>query len=210
MPTGVALRDARQQLFDAAERVLLRDGPGALTSRAVTAEAGVAKGVLHQHFADFDAFLAELVEDRAAWIGRRGAELCARAGSGTVVANLTGALTDLLGPVAVAVIPLIIVRDELRARLRRARPGGGLPIMTEAAAMIAAYLTAERAAGRVAPGADIDALALALIGAEHLLYAEGQGVPPPPEAVARVVTAVLAAAWPEGGMPPHERRLARA
>jgi AcrR family transcriptional regulator len=42
----VALRDARQQLFDAAERILLRSGPNALTSRAVTAEAGCAKGVL--------------------------------------------------------------------------------------------------------------------------------------------------------------------
>ncbi len=60
MPTGVALRDAREQMFAAAERILLRDGPQALTSRAVTAEAGVAKGVLHRHFADFDAFLAEL------------------------------------------------------------------------------------------------------------------------------------------------------
>ena len=61
MPTGVAIRDVREQLFDAAERVLLRDGPSALTSRAVTTEAGCAKGVLHRHFADFDAFLAELV-----------------------------------------------------------------------------------------------------------------------------------------------------
>jgi AcrR family transcriptional regulator len=54
VPTGVALRDVREQLFGAAERVLLRDGPSALTSRAVTDEAGVAKGVLHRHFADFD------------------------------------------------------------------------------------------------------------------------------------------------------------
>jgi len=56
MPTGVAIRDVRAQLFDAAERVLRRDGPSGLTSRAVTAEAGVAKGVLHRHFDDFDAF----------------------------------------------------------------------------------------------------------------------------------------------------------
>ena len=40
MPTGVAIRDAREQLFDAAERVLLAGGPSALTTRAVTAEAG--------------------------------------------------------------------------------------------------------------------------------------------------------------------------
>ena len=57
MPTGVAIRDVRQQLFAAAERVLLRDGPSGLTSRAVTAEAGCAKGVLHRHFADFPLFV---------------------------------------------------------------------------------------------------------------------------------------------------------
>ena len=37
MPTGVAIRDPRGQLFGAAERVLLRDGPSGLTSRSVAA-----------------------------------------------------------------------------------------------------------------------------------------------------------------------------
>src|SRR3984957_1427952 len=82
VPTGVAIRDPRGQLFEAAERVLLRDGPGGLTSRAVTAEAGVGKGVLHRHFADFDAFLAELALDRIAVIGRQAADLRAAAGTG--------------------------------------------------------------------------------------------------------------------------------
>ncbi len=129
MPTGVALRDAREQLFDAAERVLLRDGPSALTSRAVTTEAGCAKGVLHRHFADFDAFLAELVLDRVARIDAQAAALRESAGTGTVAGNLTGALTDLFGSVAVAIVGLITFRDELRARLRRdhadRRPAAG-------------------------------------------------------------------------------------
>src|SRR6202000_909594 len=88
VPTGVAIRDPRGQLFDAAERVLLRDGPAALTSRAVTAAAGVAKGGLHRHFADFDAFLAELALDRIAVIGRQAADLRAAAGTGRVAGNL--------------------------------------------------------------------------------------------------------------------------
>src|SRR3954453_11954197 len=83
VPTGVALRDVREQLFAAAERVLLRDGPHALTSRAVTVEAGVAKGVLHKHFADFDAFLAELVVDRIAQLEISAAGLLGKAGAGT-------------------------------------------------------------------------------------------------------------------------------
>ena len=193
MPTGIALRDARAQLFDAAERVLLRAGPHALTSRAVTAEAGVAKGVLHRHFADFDAFLAELVEDRIARLGRQAGALRSSAGTGTVAGNLTGALTGLLTPVAVAIVALITFRDDLRARLRRAGHAG-VPLLTEAAAMITAYLAAERDLGRIAADADVGTLAPTLLGAAHLLFAGRDGTPPEPEAVRKVVTTVIASA----------------
>ena len=191
MPTGVAIRDAREQLFDAAERVLLRDGPNALTSRAVTTEAGCAKGVLHRHFADFDAFLAELVLDRIARIDDQAAALRESAGTGTVADNLTGALTDLFGSVAVAIVGLITFRDDLRARLRQARPTG-IPVLTEAAAMIASYLTSERDLGRIAADADVDTLAPTLIGAGHLLFADRKGTPPEAGAVHKVVTTVIA------------------
>ncbi|KAB2346184.1 TetR family transcriptional regulator [Actinomadura rudentiformis] len=144
------MRDARQQLFDAAERVLLRGGPNALTSRAVTTEAGCAKGVLHRHFADFDAFLAELVQDRIARIEAQADAL--RASTGTVADNLTAALTDLFTPLAVAIVGLVTFRDDLRARLRETRPTG-VPLLTEAAAMIASYLATERDRGRLAPDA---------------------------------------------------------
>ena len=190
MPTGVALHDVRAQLFDAAERVLLRDGPNALTSRAVTTEAGVAKGVLHRHFADFDAFLAELVEDGIDRLGRQAAVLRGTAGTGTVAGNLTGALTDLLGSVAVAIVALITFRDDLRARLRQAGHAG-VPLMTEAAAMIASYLTAERDLGRISADADVDTLAPALLGAAHLLFAGRDGTPPEAAAVRKVVTTVI-------------------
>jgi AcrR family transcriptional regulator len=191
VPTGVALRDVRTQLFDAAERVLLRAGPNALTSRAVTTEAGVAKGVLHRHFADFDAFLAELVEDRIDRLGRQAAALRGAVGTATVAGNLTGALTDLLGSVAVAIVALITFRDDLRARLRQAGHAG-VPLLTEAAAMIASYLAAERDLGRIAAGADVDTLAPTLLGATHLLFAGRDGTPPEAEAVGKVVTTVIA------------------
>ncbi|MGW0807764.1 TetR/AcrR family transcriptional regulator [Nonomuraea sp. NPDC002799] len=191
MPTGVALRDAREQLFDAAERILLRDGPNALTSRAVTTEAGCAKGVLHRHFADFDAFLAELVLDRITRIDHQAAALRAAAGTGTVAGNLTGALTELFGTVAVAIVALIIFRDDLRVRLRQIRPGG-VPVLTEAAAMIASYLAEECELGRIAADADVDTLALALIGGGHLLFAGREGAPPEAGAVDKVVTTVIA------------------
>jgi AcrR family transcriptional regulator len=191
MPTGVHIRDARQQLFDAAERVLLRAGPSALTSRAVTMEAGCAKGVLHRHFADFDGFLADLVHDRVARMDAQAAALRESAGTGMVVDNLTGALTDLFGSVAVAIVSLVIFRDELRARLRQATPTG-IPLLTEAAAMIASYLAAERDLGRIAAAADIDTLAPMLLGSGHLAFADRTGAPPEAEAVRKMVTTVIA------------------
>jgi AcrR family transcriptional regulator len=200
VPTGVALRDVREQLFDAAERVLLRGGPHALTSRAVTTEAGVAKGVLHRHFADFDAFLAELIEDRIVRLGRQAEALRQSAGTGTVAGNLTGALTELFGSVAIQIVSLLIFRDDLRARLRRTRPTG-VPLATEAAAMIASYLSAERDLGRIAPEADVDTLAPTLIGAGHLLFAGRDGLPPDAAEVRKVVAAVLAGAGPESPAP---------
>ena len=193
MPTGVAIRDPREQLFEAAERVLLRDGPTALTTRAVTAEAGCANGVLHRHFADFDAFLAELVRDRIARVTRQGAALRESAGTGTVDGHLSDALTDLFGSVALAIVALIIFRDGLRARLRQSTPAG-VPLLTEAAAMIAAYLAAERDLGRIAADADTGMLAATLIGAAHLLFAGRDGIPPEPETVRKMVTSVIGGA----------------
>ena len=191
VPTGVAIRDPRGQLFDAAERVLLRDGASALTSRSVTAEAGVAKGVLHRHFADFDAFLAELTLDRVDRVAALAASLRDAAGTGTVAGNLAAALPEVLTPAVLALIRLVIARDELRARLRAAT-GSRIPLLSESTALVAGYLAAERGLGRIAPGADIGTLAPTLIGAAHLLFADTDSPPPDAAAVTRVVTTVLA------------------
>ena len=92
-----------------------------------------------------------------------------------------------------AIVGLITFRDDLRARLRQITPTG-VPVLTEATAMIAAYLAAERDLGRIASGADVDTLAPMLIGAGHLLFADRTGPPPTTEAVHKVVTTVLAGA----------------
>lgn len=193
MPTGVALRDARDRLFDAAERVLLRDGPSALTSRAVTAEADCAKGVLHRHFADFDTFLTELALDRIARLESQDAALRNSAGTSTVAGNLTGALTALFQSVALAIVGLVTSRDDLLARLRQASPTG-IPLLTEATTMVASYLSAERELGRIAADAEIDTLALTLIGTGHMLFAGREGAPLEAGAVHKIVTTVIAGA----------------
>ncbi len=195
VPTGVAIRDPRGQLLDAAERVLLRDGPAALTSRAVTDEAGVAKGVLHRHFADFEGFLAEFALERVAAVNDRAAALRAAAGAGTVTGNLAAALPALFTPPLLALARLVLARDELRARLRAAT-GSRLPLMSEWVALAARYLEAERGLGRLSPAADIPVIAPMLVSAVHLLFTDTDGPPPDHAAVTRTVAAALAAAGP--------------
>src|SRR5262249_7858677 len=129
---------------------------------------------------------SQLVLDRIARIDNQATALRESAGTGTVAGNLTRALTELFGSVAVAIVGLIIARDDLRARLRQAGPAG-VPVLTEATAMIASYLTTERELGRIAADADVDTLAPTLIGAGHLLFAGREGTPPEAGAVRKVV-----------------------
>ncbi|WP_278187400.1 TetR/AcrR family transcriptional regulator [Micromonospora sp. R77] len=56
------VRRTREQLLDAATRVLLRDGAEHVTLSAVAAEAGVSKGGLLYHFASKAALAAGLVD----------------------------------------------------------------------------------------------------------------------------------------------------
>lgn len=135
--------------------------------------------------------LTELVKDRIGRIDNQAAALHESAGTGTVAGNLAGALTDLFGSVALGIVGLVISRDGLRARLRQTRPAG-VPVLGEATAMIASYLTAERELGHIAADADVDTLAPTLIGAGHLLFAGREGAPPEAGAVEKVVRTVIA------------------
>ena len=92
MPTGTAMRDARQQLFDAAERVLLRDGPSVPLVVPVTTRLAVPRGSCTGTSLTSMGFLAELVLDRISRIGDQADALCRSAGTGSVVANLTEVL----------------------------------------------------------------------------------------------------------------------
>jgi AcrR family transcriptional regulator len=161
----------------------------------VTTEAGVANGVIHRHFTDFDTFLAEFVLDRIAVLGRQAATLRDTAGSGSVVENLATALTELFDPVAVAIVALIVSRDELRGRLRES---GAAPIavLGEGTAMIADYLITEQDLGRISADADVTTLAPTLTGAAHLLFADRENAPTT-TAVHRSVAAVLTGVLPQ-------------
>ncbi|HEX2145505.1 MAG TPA: TetR family transcriptional regulator [Glycomyces sp.] len=168
MPRGVAIPELRQQLFAAAERVIVRDGPGRLSGRAVTGEAGVATGLLYAHFADLDEFLAAYAVDRSFVVSVSAAALPERAGSGDVAANLCEGVLAIPGETLAALARLLVLRPELAERVHAVLGdrAAGLDAIEQAAT---AYLAAERETGRIPDSVDPSAVALALVGVLHHL-----------------------------------------
>jgi AcrR family transcriptional regulator len=196
-PRGVAIPDLRERLFDAAERVLAREGPAALTSRAITTEAGCAKGVLHTHFDGLDAFIAELVLDRFARTARQAEQIPARAGQSTVADNLVTITLTLLDSPHPIVVGLAMTHPGASLRIRQALEAGA-PGFTAIQDAITAYLDAEQRLGRLADHTDTATVALALVGTlHHLLMTSWAGASDPHEQAKRLV-ALLVQAGPEG------------
>ena len=197
MPRGIAIHAARDQLFDAAERVLAREGPVGLTSRAVTEEAGVAKGLIYRYFTDLDEFLAEFTATRVRTAVASVSSLPGQAGRGTVAGNLSEALLALFGPGShVPVITGIVTsRPSLIPRLHQALEDTSAFSAIEGS--LAAYIEAEQRLGRLAPSATPATEAAILLGAVHHLVFTGQSAAPAfPVRVQEIVTAVI------GGMAP--------
>ncbi|MFD5425313.1 TetR family transcriptional regulator [Streptomyces sp. NPDC127084] len=191
-PRGVAIPDLRERLFAAAERVVARDGAAALTSRAVTAEAGCAKGVLHTHFASLDEFISELVLDRFARSARHAEELRERVGQDEVAGNLAEVALALLDSLDPAVVGLAMTRPGASLHTRQALESGapGFSAMQES---ITVYLEAERQLGRVEHDTDSATTALALVGTVHhlLMTRSPDGPLDTRETVGRLVTLLL-------------------
>ncbi|MEU1313441.1 TetR/AcrR family transcriptional regulator [Streptomyces cinnamoneus] len=191
-PRGVAITGVRERLFEAAERVLAREGPGALTSRAVTSEAGCAKGLIHNHFADFDDFVAQLVLHRFRQLAEEAAGLPARAGENTVTDNLNTIALALLDSSGPALASLALTRPGATTRIRDAWRDGA-PGLGAIEASVAAYLEAEQRLGRVPGTADCATLALTVIGtAHHLLMTTWPGGPDPRERLRHVIASLTA------------------
>jgi AcrR family transcriptional regulator len=191
MARGVAIPEVRDQLFAAADRVLARDGPAGLTTRAVTAEAGVANGVLHRHFRDLDEFLASFVAGRLEAIAAGAAALPGRAGHGSITGNLTEATVAVFGASAQALMGLVAAKAELGPALEHAtgRAGG----LGDIERHFAAYLDAEKKLSRIGPGADTETLAFTLLGTvHHLVLTRRADAPGLRQQVRRIVAALVA------------------
>lgn len=190
-PRGVRIPNIRDELFDAADRVLERDGPAGLSNRAITAKANVSNGILHRHFADLDHFLAEYVADRLGRIAESAAVLPSQAGHNTVTENLTNAALAIFGAKGQAVMALVTARPPVAAAMPHTS-GAGAGGLDDVEGAFCRYLEAEKALGRISKDADTEILAFSFLGAiHHLVVTNPAGVPDLAERVGRIAAAMV-------------------
>ncbi|WP_283134675.1 TetR/AcrR family transcriptional regulator [Rhizohabitans arisaemae] len=164
--TGTSLRD---HLIESTAQVIARRGAGGLTVRGIAKEAGVAAGVLYNHFADREELLALALRSYVRSVMASLGDSPARPGERTVEENLTGFMTQAIA-LHVAILPVfagLLGEPKVLARFfdQPGTPAGGLGLRDR----LADYLRAERRLGRIAAEADTDSPATMLIGACHEL-----------------------------------------
>ncbi|MFE3261404.1 TetR/AcrR family transcriptional regulator [Nocardia sp. NPDC059091] len=156
-------RNLRDHLVTTAQRLLADQGAPGLTVRAIARAAGVADGVLYNHFPDKDALLAAALGAHVTAAHAALGPLPAP-GTATVRQNLATylraglALHRAVLPVFAGLLssPSVLTRfAESEAREADWRE------------LLAAYLRAERDRARIAPTADIDAATAVLVGICH-------------------------------------------
>jgi AcrR family transcriptional regulator len=187
---GVARADLREHLFAAADRILARDGAVGLTSRAITDEAGCAKGILHNHFKGLDGFLTDFAVDRLREALAQLSALAARVGQGDVVENLTDAALALFGSGAVTVAALVAGNPALAPRISAAIEADGSTLQA-VEHVFAGYLASEQKLDRVPSDIDIKVLAFSLVGSVHHLFFTAHGTKLDKDRVRQIVATLL-------------------
>jgi AcrR family transcriptional regulator len=162
----------RTRLIEATRRVVREVGYAHASTRAIAQAAGVAEGTIYRHFPDkASLFFATVLAANApivAWV----ATLPARAGQGTVEANLTDAATRLAGlRDQILTLELAIAADpDLAAQRRKAIAAAGTSLPPGPPEAVAAYLAAEQRLGRIRADVDPREAAAVLLG---VLFALG-------------------------------------
>ncbi|ASR36349.1 TetR family transcriptional regulator [Prauserella marina] len=155
----------REHLIATAERMLSNGGTAALTVRAIAKEAGVADGVLYNHFADKEELIASALRAHVRTV-EAGLGALPEPGTGTVERNLRAQLAYGMAMHA-AILPAfagLIDRPSVLSRFAERQDQDGEPPWKE---RLLGYLRAERDLGRLAAHADLDAAAAMIIGVCH-------------------------------------------
>ncbi|MGW5050326.1 TetR/AcrR family transcriptional regulator [Actinokineospora sp. NPDC004072] len=182
-------RSLREHLIATAERMIAEQGGSGLTVRAIAKAAGVADGLLYNHFADKEELLAAALR---AHVGSVEANLppLPEPGTDDVEANLRAHLEHGLA-LHRAILPAFTGLLNQPAVVARFAADGGQG--ADWRTRLVDYLRAERELGRLPGPATVDAAAALLVGVCHeavlsamFPHASAAEVP-----VDQIVTAVL-------------------
>ncbi|MEU5876649.1 TetR/AcrR family transcriptional regulator [Spirillospora sp. NPDC047279] len=190
LPDGGNLRD---HLIATAGRIIAEHRTAGLTVRAIAREAGVADGVLYNHFADKEELLAYALCAHVGQVERDMGELPAP-GTGTVEDNLRRYVGHGLEMHRRIVPAFVGLFSQPRVLARFAELGEQDEDWRD---RLYGYLRAERDLGRLAPEARVGAAARMIVGFCHetvmsALFQNGvPGPAPAPEAVDDLVAVVL-------------------
>ena len=176
---GDGAQTLREHLVATVARLLAERGSAGLTVRDIAREAKVADGVLYNHFEDKEELLALGLQahvDRVMQESLSG--LPRRAGEGTVQDNLREYVSRGLGMLTRILPAFAGLLSQPKVLVSFHTLGG--PRHPALPRVLAEYLRAEQALGRIAPGVDPDAAATMIIGACHDLVLPHLISPEPP------------------------------
>ncbi|MGI5487382.1 TetR/AcrR family transcriptional regulator [Microtetraspora malaysiensis] len=156
----------RDVILDAAARVIAERGLANVTTRQIAQTAGFTEAALYKHFTNKADLLVAVMRERSPGFTLLARALNGRAGTGTLLDNLTGvaraAITfygegfPMLASIFADPATLAAHKEELRQQ------GAGPHKANEA---VAAYLRTEQDLGRLRPEVDATAAAGLLLGA---------------------------------------------
>lgn len=159
------MSDLRDQLLDAVVEVITREGPGAVTTRRIAAEARCSEGSIYNHFGTKQDLVACAVGERFAF-PTRVQELAATPGEGDVRERLHEVATLALEFYAWTAATFATATHDpevMHTHAARVHERGGGP--WRSLDQLASWLAAEQQLGRIHPDADPHAVATALLGA---------------------------------------------
>lgn len=215
----------REHLIATAAALIGERGTAGLAVRDIARAGQVADGVLYNYFEDKEDLLAHGLLAHVATVMSSRAPM-PPAGSGTVAGNLELFIGSGLATLAQVVPAFVGLLSQPKVLIRfhamvggdpafgAGEAGGSGPASGGGAespagggeglpAILARYLRAEQALGRIDPAADIDAASKLVVGAMHgevlpgaLFSPQGRAAAPPPDLPARLAAAALAGLAP--------------
>ena len=188
--TSAETEALRASFIEHARRLVERDGPDALTMRALATEAESAVGLPYKVFRNRDDLVSQLVLAEFRRLRAAFDQLVERAGTATVAENLTAYARLFLASHTSAVsLAWKMDSDALSDAIDATADESGLLASFETT--VADYLAAEKRLGRIDADVDEEAFGFVITGAIHNLIVSGTAYPrPEPHELEHMLAAV--------------------